>query len=96
MTDFNKCLLRCDKVKHDEIICNEIQKWMVRMFTSFVVHERAFKLGYENAVNYRFELLFDIDEYLEIHHSLDNYHSIGVVDVMLFSYIRRATGINAQ
>ena len=42
----------------------QIRLWLKRMFTSFVIHMAAYSVQDEYAMNYRFELLFDMDVYL--------------------------------
>ena len=61
------------------------------MFTSFVVHAYACSANDEYALNYRFELFYDMDAYLETHHSLAGCSGISPIDIMLFSYLRRFT-----
>jgi len=73
---------------------SQTEAWLKRMFASFVIHAQAFSANDDYAQNYRFELFYDMDEYLETHHSLAGCSGISLVDIMLFSYLRRYMDLN--
>ena len=48
------------------------------------------------ALNYRFDLLYDLDDYLLLRHSLAGHTAISVADIMLLSYLRRYLGLKLE
>ena len=66
---------------------NEIIKdWVKKIYTTCILHKNR---NNEGDIDYRMELMYEIDEYLRFHHSLRGHSCISVIDILFFSLVRR-------
>jgi hypothetical protein len=64
------------------------EQWIKKLFTSCVLHQKRIEKSEQGALRYRLELLCDLDDYFEFHHSLCGNASVSTPDVMLYFYAR--------
>lgn len=70
-----------------------IKSWVKKLYTSCFLHKDRRDQG---AIDYRLELMYEIDEYLSIHHSMRGHSCISVIDILLFSLVRREMKMNLK
>ena len=63
---------------------------MKRLFTTCILHKERKD---EYAFEYRLELFYDLNEHLQVNHSLRGNCSVSIIDMMLLSYVRRHMNI---
>ena len=74
----------------------KVKIWMRRLFTTCILQKQQAAPDIDAVLNYRFDLLYDLDEYLLLHHSLAGNAAISVADIMLLSYLRRNLGLQLE
>ena len=81
--------LRENRLWHNEPTFEEVEvvkDWVKRLYTSCILHKNRKD---QASIDYRMDLMYDIDEYLNIHHSLRGHSCISAIDVLFFSLFRR-------
>ena len=77
-----------------------VKHWIRRLHTTCVLHKERldahelFEHGDQEAMRVKLELFCDLNDHLKLHHCLAGHASIGVADILLFSYLRRFMGLD--